>query len=340
LLKTHLERDARFRIAGAGNIQAAGLTEVSRSQMLPVFGEDIGRNVFFVPIAERRKELEAIPWVEHATVMRVLPDQIRVNVVERQPVAFTRHGQQIGLVDPNGVLLDMSPATMAEHHYSFPVVTGIDPGDKPASRLARMAIYGRLMDELDANKQHYSEQISEIDLTDPEDARVLLPAQGADILAHFGEDHFLERYQRYTAHIAEWRQQYPKLAAVDLRYNHQVVLEMASGADTTQPAGDPAEAAKPSGGKPAAAVAAPANIVAAKPAVNAASSKNAKSKPAAKASGISTTRTKTTAAKAKTAAAKGKTARDRKHAKAKPVAIKLNTRKAPPATRPSAPEGQ
>src|SRR5450631_571866 len=44
LLKNHLERDARFRIAGASNIQATGLTEVSRGQLLPVFGEDIGRN--------------------------------------------------------------------------------------------------------------------------------------------------------------------------------------------------------------------------------------------------------------------------------------------------------
>ena len=76
---------------------------------------------------ERRRQLEQIPWIEHATVMRLLPDQIRVAVVERQPVAFTRHGQQIGLVDANGVLLTMPPATMAEHHYSFPVVTGIDP---------------------------------------------------------------------------------------------------------------------------------------------------------------------------------------------------------------------
>ena len=347
LLKTYLQRDSRFRIAGASNIQATGLTEVSRAQMLPVFGEDIGRNVFFVPVSERRKELEAIPWIEHATVMRVLPDQIRVNVVERQPVAFTRHGQQIGLVDANGVLLDMSPATMAEHHYSFPVVTGINPGDKPTSRLARMAVYGRLMAELDANKQQYSEQISEIDLTDPEDARVLMPTQGADILAHFGEDHFLERYQRYTAHIAEWRQQYPKLAAVDLRYDHQVVLEMASGVDTTQPTGDSAEAAKPSGGKPAAATATPAKAVAAKPALKAASGKNAKSKPGAKASGNSATKAKATsaktkaaAAKARTATAKNKAAQDKKHAEAKPVAIRLNTRKASPATRPSAAEGQ
>jgi cell division protein FtsQ len=247
MLKHSLERDARFRIAGSSNIQATGLSEVSRAEMIPVFGEDIGRNVFFLPLDERRRDLEKIPWIERATVMRVLPDQIRVAVVERQPVAFTRHGQVIGLVDANGVLLSMSAATMAKRHYSFPVVTGIDPGDPADSRKARMALYQRLIAELDADGKHNSEQISEIDLTDPEDARVLMPEQGADILAHFGEDHFLERYQRYKAHIAEWRQQYPHLASVDLRYENQVVLQMASGTETAQtaPASDGGAGAAP-----------------------------------------------------------------------------------------------
>jgi cell division protein FtsQ len=219
--------------------------------MLPVFGEDVGRNIFFVPLNERRKQLEQIPWIERASVMRLLPDQIRVSVVERNPVAFTRHGQQIDLVDANGVLLNMAPANMAARHYSFPVVTGIDPGDPAESRKARMAMYLRMMAELDADGKHNSEQISEIDLTDPEDARVLMPEQGTDILAHLGEDRFLERYQRYQVHIAEWRQQYPHLASVDLRYDDQVVLQMASGkeasdtsvgssADSNSQAGGPA----------------------------------------------------------------------------------------------------
>jgi len=336
LFKTYLERDSRFRIAGAGNIQATGLTEVSRSQMLPVFGEDIGRNVFFVPISQRRKELEAIPWVEHATVMRVLPDQIRVSLVERQPVAFTRHGQQVGLVDANGVLLDMSASTMAAHHYSFPVVTGIDPGDKPSSRLARMALYGRLMAELDANKQHYSEQISEIDLTDPEDARVLMPAQGADILAHFGEDHFLERYQRYTAHIAEWRQQYPRLTAVDLRYDHQVVLEMASGIDKTQVATDSPADAKPNPASPAVATSTPSKPTAAKtaskPVLKTTSDKSAKAKSTARSSASKSTKGKT--------AAHNKAVQNKKHAPTKTVALNTNSRRPTPSTHPSAAGGQ
>jgi len=252
VFKTYLERDARFRIPGTENIEVAGLTQVTRADMLPVFGEDIGRNIFHVPISLRRKQLEDIPWVERATVMRVLPDQVRVAVVERKPVAFTRQGQQIGLVDASGVLLQMPAAAMAQHHYSFPVLTGIDPGDPLPSRSARMAVYERLLAELDANNQHLSDQISEIDLTDPEDARVLMPEQGADILAHLGQDRFLERYQRYKAHIAEWRLRYPRLAAVDLRYDGQDVLEMAHGANAVEPAPGADGAPVASGGKPSA----------------------------------------------------------------------------------------
>jgi len=49
-----------------------------------------------------------------------------------------------------------------------------------------MAVYGRLVQELDSSQRM---QISEVDLTDPEDARVTM--QDDDTLLHFGEDHFL-----------------------------------------------------------------------------------------------------------------------------------------------------
>ena len=333
LLKTYLERDARFRIAGAGNIEATGLTEVSRAEMLPVFGEDIGRNIFFVPLGERRRQLEKIPWVERATVMRLLPDQIRVQVVERQPVAFVRQGQQIGLVDGSGVLLTMPAATMAQHHYSFPVVTGIDPRDPLASRTARMAVYQRLLAELDASNQHLSEQLSEIDLTDAEDARVTMPEQGADILAHFGDERFLERYQRYKAHIAEWRQQYPKLAAVDLRYERQVVLEMTPGSNATQATASGEDAPDASGGKPTSTEPAKkTQVTGENPQEHASGARQAQ--PAAK----SASKPKTAAAKQK--AAKEKAVKDKKRAAAQRTALKASKRKPASRTRPAAAEGE
>jgi cell division protein FtsQ len=333
LLKTYIERDARFRIAGVGNIQATGLSEVSRADMLPVFGEDIGRNIFFVNLSDRRRQLEAIPWVQRATVMRLLPDQIRVAVVEREPVAFVRQGQQIGLVDDNGVLLAMPAAAMAQHHYSFPVVTGIDPRDPLASRKARMAVYERLLADLDANNQRLSAQISEIDLTDPEDARVLMPEQGADVLAHFGDDRFLERYQRYKAHIAEWRQQYPNLAAVDLRYERQVVLEMTPGSNATQATASGEDAPDASGGKPTSTEPAKkTQVTGENPQEHASGARQAQ--PAAK----SASKPKTAAAKQK--AAKEKAVKDKKRAAAQRTALKASKRKPASRTRPAAAEGE
>jgi cell division protein FtsQ len=334
-LKYYLDRDARFRIAGAGNIAASGLTEVSRAEMLPVFGEDIGRNIFFVPLNARRKQLEQLPWVERATVMRLLPDQIRVSLIERQPVAFALLPDgQTGLVDADGILLTMPPAMMAQRHYSFPVVKGIDVSQPLAARKARMAVFQRLLAELDANSQKLSAQVSEIDLTDPADARVLMPEPGGDILAHFGEGQFLERYQRYKAHIADWRQQYPKLASVDLRSDQQVVLEMATGTNVAQTAAEEQNAeakddAKPEDAKPA------VTKVDAHPGAADAKLKLDKSsaKPPAKAKNAAG-RKKTKVQKAATAKVKAMPS-TKKRAGAKRAALNVSRQKTAPATLPA-----
>jgi cell division protein FtsQ len=216
---------------------------------------------------------------------------------------------------------------MAQHHYSFPVVTGIDAADPLPSRTARMAIYQRLMAELDANNQHFSQQISEIDLTDPEDARVLMPEQGADIMAHFGEDHFLERYQRYRAHIAEWRQQYPNLAVADLRYEQQVVLQMSPAPNAAQPAADQT-VSNAGEGKPA--VAQPAeNLQARDRAKNEPASQTAKAKPVR-------TATSTGARKSKSALAKER----KKRAEAERAALNAKRRRIAKETIRTAAAGQ
>jgi cell division protein FtsQ len=220
--------DARFRIDTASSIQVLGNSQVTRPELLSVFGGDIGRNIFHVPLALRRAELEQLPWVEHATVMRLLPNQLRVSVIERVPVAFVRAGNQIGLVDKQGVLLNMPPTMMAAKRYSFPVVTGIVPQQSAEDRTSRMRLYADFMNSTGGAA---SSQLSEVDLSDPEDVRVLLPSAGSDLLVHFGSEDFAARWQRLEEKLPGWRRQYPRLAGVDLRYQRQTVLEMAKAAD-------------------------------------------------------------------------------------------------------------
>lgn len=233
-VRSFFEHDPRFRIETSDSIQTTGNSQLTRDQLLSVFGADIGRNIFFVPLTIRRKQLEQVPWVAHATVMRLLPDQLRVSIVERKPIAFARVGNEIKLVDADGVILDMQPAELAAKHYSFPVVTGINPQDPLSVRRPRMAIYQKFMNEIDSSGEKLSKNLSEIDISDPEDVQGLVSAGGSDILLHFGEDNFLNRWHEYQAHLAEWKQQYPRLASVDLRYDRQVVLKMADAAPSAQ----------------------------------------------------------------------------------------------------------
>lgn len=233
--------DARFRIDSSASIQVTGNSQVTRPELLSVFGSDLGRNIFHVPLRARQRELEQqLPWVEHATVMRLLPDQIRVAVLERTPVGFVRQGSGIGLIDGSGVLLEMPPATMAARHYSFPVVTGVTAQQAADQRAARMALYRQFMGAVGPAA---AAQISEVDLSDPEDVRVLLPAAGSDLLVHFGGEEFAARWKMLEQRLPGWRARYPRLAGVDLRYQRQTVLQMAPEPPAPAPAGQAGESA-------------------------------------------------------------------------------------------------
>ncbi len=210
----YVMHDARFVLTTSDDIQIGGAEHLTRDQMLAVFGADLERNIFRVPMAERQAGLERLPWVAHATVMRLLPHTLRVQITERKPVAFVRQGTQVGLVDASGVLLGMPP----------------DAAGDP-DRAARMEVYQQFMRELDSTGQHLSDAVSEVDISDPEDVKALITSDGTDVLVHFGDEQFLQRYQEFERHLAEWKQQYPRLASADMRYAGQIVLEMQGDGD-------------------------------------------------------------------------------------------------------------
>ncbi len=215
----------RFRLRSGNNIEIAGTQTVSRRQVMEVFAADLGRNIFFVPLAGRRRQLEAIPWVESASVMRLLPDRLRVDLTERTPVAFVRMGSRISLIDRNGVVMELPRS----RKYSFPVLKGMSESEPLSTRAARMQIYSALMRELDSEGARYSQDLSEVDLSDPEDVKVVAADPGGAVLIHLGGADFLRRYKIYLAHLQEWRQQFQKLDSVDLRYERQIIVNPDSG---------------------------------------------------------------------------------------------------------------
>jgi cell division protein FtsQ len=212
----------RFRLDSSDNIAISGTNNVSRAQVRNVMASDIDRNVFFVPLEERKKQLEQIPWVQSASVMRLLPNRLKIDITERTPVAFVEIGSHIALIDANGVIMELPPGQTTK--YSFPVVVGISDSDPPSTRTARMKIYSQFTKELDSSGGHYSADISDVDLSDPYDIKATVTDPHGAVLVHLGTSNFLEHFKVYVAHVQEWRSQFHKLESVDLRYDHQVIV--------------------------------------------------------------------------------------------------------------------
>ncbi|HEX4488454.1 MAG TPA: FtsQ-type POTRA domain-containing protein [Terriglobales bacterium] len=244
----------RFRIASSDDIEIAGLKNVTKAQVMEVMGGDIGRNIFFVPLAQRKEQIEQIPWVESASVMRFLPERLKVEIQERTPAAFARVGSKILLIDPSGTLMDLPANDRGK--YSFPVIIGTNPGEPPSTRLARMKIYADVIGQLDSGGGRYSQELSEVDLTDPDDVKVMADSPQGEVLIHLGSSDYLDRYKIYVSHIREWRQQFDKLESVDLRYDRQIIVnpDLGGAAKPTPLAASAAKAAMAAGVKPAALV--------------------------------------------------------------------------------------
>lgn len=233
----------RFRIDSTDSVEISGVQNASRTHVMEVAGADVGRNIFYVPLDERKKQLEQIPWVESASVMRLLPNRISVTVHERTPVAFAQIGPRISLIDANGVVMGM-PANR-QTKYSFPVIRGIAETEPLSSRAAAMKIYNHLVSDLSpeatdgshADGANYVKQLSEVDLSDPENVKVTANDPGGTMVVHLGASDFLGHYKIYVTHIAEWRQQFPNLQSVDLRYEGQVIVnpDKAMAATKTSP---------------------------------------------------------------------------------------------------------
>jgi len=244
------ERSWRFRVESSDNIEVTGMQNVSKAQIMEVMGADIGRNIFFIPLAQQKAQLEQIPWVESASVMRFVPNRLKVEIHERTPVAFARVGPRMFLIDAGGTLMELS----SKHKYSFPVILGMNPGEPLSTRAPRMKAYAQMVRELDTGGAHYSQDLSEVDLSDLEDLKVRVNDPAGDVLVHLGSSDYLRRFKIYVSHAQGWRQQFQKLESVNLRYDNQVIVnpDIEHPAKTVALNPASAKAAAAAGVKPAA----------------------------------------------------------------------------------------
>ena len=218
-------------------IEVNGNRIVSREAVLQQFVHDRNRSVLQVPLEARRSQLEQIPWVESASVQRILPNRLRVELIERTPVAFARSGNELALIDAHGVILDRPRG----EELHFPIVTGVSEDLPRDQREKRMQTYAEFMKDVDLVRSGSSDRVSEVDLSIPKDLRVVMTglANANDsqaVTIHFGSSEFTGKFKMLVDNFSQWQANAGHVQSIDLQYSRQVVVnpDTSSGVTTAR----------------------------------------------------------------------------------------------------------
>jgi len=205
-----------------------------------------GANIVRADLDTARRRLLGSPWIAEATLRRQLPATIEIAIEERQPVAlarFARGGLQ--LIAEDGIVL--GPVIAGRDDVDLPIADGLMP--VPGRSLSgpglgvgiparvdpeRAGLIGRLVESLRAEDGLLA-LISEVDVTDVEDAVVLLGDDPARV--HLGHEDFARRVRAYRDLAPTLLQHVAAIDSADVRYDGRVFVRPARGRPA--PAGQP-----------------------------------------------------------------------------------------------------
>ena len=121
--------DTQARIAYAGaqlhltveSVQVIGRQRADGAAILAALGVRRGSPILGIDLDAAKQRLEAVPWVRTASIERLLPDTLLVNITERAPLALWQHGGKFDLVDQDGNVI---PNADIASYPSLPQVVG------------------------------------------------------------------------------------------------------------------------------------------------------------------------------------------------------------------------
>ena len=171
-------------------VETRGLKRASAASIEAAVRQDVKpTGVWRADLLQLSNHLEQLPWVRTAVVTRVLPDGIRVRVVEREPrlVVRTSAGRFIWVDDDAVLLEDMKPTDQVPTFF----LRGWNEDDSASARpenRERVTKFLELQKDWDA--QGLSDRVSEVSLLDLRDVRAQLAGDDSQIEVRLGaQDH-------------------------------------------------------------------------------------------------------------------------------------------------------
>jgi cell division septal protein FtsQ len=212
-----------FRVS---RVTVRGNSRLSTGEVLAMVSGLRNESVLTARLPVYRRRLVDSAWVADAALRRVLPGTVEVTIRERTPMGLCRLLDQLYLVDDTGAVIDEFGPQYAD--FDLPIIDGLSGAPREGAATidpARAELAGRVMRAIAAHKA-LTRRVSQIDVSDPHDAVVILDGETA--LLHLGDSQFAERLESYLELAPALHARVPNIDYVDLRFDERVYVRPAN----------------------------------------------------------------------------------------------------------------
>ena len=179
----YVESSQRFSIA---HIAVKGNTRVTAIELIAKSGINEGESIFGFSLAGSASAIREIPWVCEARIARRFPNEVLIEITEREPVALVL-SRGLFYIDGEGKVLEKFDSS---ERMDVPIVTAehlppLKAGDLMKTDGATDAL--EIIRAMNAMNVLEAIRISEINLDDPTNVLLIAEQSGANILMGSGD---------------------------------------------------------------------------------------------------------------------------------------------------------
>ena len=207
-------------------ITVNGNRRLSRDEVLHWAGLSEGASIWGASPSVVRMRLQSHPWIERVAVDRELPRQLRIDVLERRPVAVAQLGD-LNYIDGAGHILG---PLRDDDSRDFPIITGLDGAANPG--FAGIGVHRALQLLRCCERMRCVDGISEVHV-DRSRGVTIFPVRPA-VAVVLGWGSWRDKLGRLERVFAAWEGQVARLARVDVSFRNLVVVKLRD--DDTHPA--------------------------------------------------------------------------------------------------------
>jgi cell division protein FtsQ len=130
-----IANSAGFRIT---TVAINGRKQLTQDEVLAIGGVNGRSSLLFLDAATVRDKLKANPWIGEATVLKLYPGQLQIDIVERSAFALWQQDGRLSVISDDGAVLE---PYVSRRFLSLPLVVGKGAETRARDFLALLARY-------------------------------------------------------------------------------------------------------------------------------------------------------------------------------------------------------